>query len=129
MKAGLFVSLFLTIVLSIFAVGILGDGVTKRIKFAKGKHAATVSYSVVRGDRDTYLLGAGSGQTMTVKITSLENNAVFQIENPDGEFLDGAGDGEDSMTWSGTLPDNGDYKIIVGGTRGNASYKLTVSIK
>ncbi len=40
-----------------------------------------------------------------------------------------AGDEDDAMTWSGTLPSSGDYKIIVGGTRGNATYKLTVSIK
>ena len=105
------------------------DGVSKRVKFAKGKHAATVSNSVVRGDRDTYILGASGGQKMMAKITSLEKNAVFQIENPDGEFLDGAGETDDAMTWEGTLPDNGDYKIIVGGTRGNARYQLTVSIR
>lgn len=105
------------------------DGVTKRIRFAKGSSSATISGAVVRGDRDTYIIGAKEGQKMTVKITSLENNAVFQIERPDGEYLANAGDGDDAMSWSGDLPSNGDYKIVVGGTRGNAGYKLTVSIK
>lgn len=105
------------------------DGVTKRIKFAKGKSSTTISYSVIRGDRDTYLLGAKAGQRMSVRITSLEKNAVFQIENPEGAYLENAGDGDDQTTWTGTLPDKGDYKIIVGGTRGNASYKLSVSIR
>jgi hypothetical protein len=105
------------------------DGVTQRIRFSRGSTSATVGNSVVRGDRDTYILGARAGQTMTVAITSLEDNAVFQIENPHGEYLQGAGDGDDATSFSGTLPDKGDYKIIVGGTRGNATYKMTVTIK
>ncbi len=105
------------------------DGVTKRIRFAKGKSSATVSGAVIRGDRDTYVLGAGVGQTMRVRITSLENNAVFQVLDDDGNYLDGAGEEDDATNWSGTLPWKGDYTIIVGGTRGNATYKLTVSIQ
>ena len=66
---------------------------------------------------------------MSVEIASEENNAVFQIERPDGKYLNKAGDGDDAMKWNGPMPANGDYKIIVGGTRGNASYKLTISIK
>lgn len=129
MKIRILLSVLLTFtVLSVAAVT-NADGVTKRIRFAKGKHSASVSNSVIRGDRDTYIAGAGAGQTMTVKITSLENNAVFQIEGPDGEYLDGAGETDDAMTFSGALPEKGDYKIIVGGARGNASYKLTVTIK
>ena len=119
--------------LTLFAFGLAGitsaDGVRKRIKFAKGKSSATVSNSVIRGDLDTYIVGAREGQTMRVRITSLENNAVFQIEGADGSYLSGAGEEDDATTWSGELPASGDNKIIVGGTRGNATYKLTVSIK
>lgn len=129
MKIRILLSVLLTVTVLSLAAVTSADGVTKRIKFAKGKHSATVSNSVVRGDRDTYLAGAGLGQTMTVKITSLEDNAVFQIEAPDGEYLEGAGDGDDAMEFTGELPAKGDYKIIVGGTRGNATYKLTVMIK
>lgn len=105
------------------------DGVTKRIKFAKGKSSATMSGAVVRGDRDTYILGANGGQTMSVDIDAAQNNAVFQITGPDGEFLPDAGQADDATAWSSPLPEDGEYKIIVGGTRGNASYKLTVAIK
>ncbi len=129
MKIRILLSVLLTFTLLSLAAVTSADGVTKRIRFAKGKHSASVSNSVVRGDRDTYIAGAGAGQTMTVKITSLENNAVFQIEGPDGEYLDGAGEMDDAMNFSGVLPAKGDYKIVVGGTRGNASYKLTVTIK
>lgn len=106
-----------------------GDSDEKRISFKAGNSSATVSDAVIRGERSTYVIGAKSGQTMTVKISSLEDNAVFQIETPSGEYLADAGEEDDAMTWSGTLPSSGDYKIIVGGTRGNATYKLTVSIK
>jgi hypothetical protein len=105
------------------------DGITKRIKFAKGKHSAALSNAVVRGDEDTYLTSAKTGQKMTVKITSVEKNAVFFIEKPGGGYLEKAGEGDDQTTWTGTLPRNGDYKITVAGTRGNATYKLIVTIK
>lgn len=119
--------------LTIFAFGLAGitsaDGVRKRLKFAKGRSSATVSGAVIRGDRDTYIVGAGEGQTMRVRITSLEKNAVFQVKDTDGNYLQNAGEEDDTTNWTGELPQTGDYEIIVGGTRGNASYKLTVSIK
>jgi flagellar hook assembly protein FlgD len=128
MKLKIFTLFLLTTVL-LTLTAIASDGVNKRLKFARGKSSTVVSGAVVRGDRDTYRLGAKSGQKMTVKITSTENNAVFQIQDANGNFLAGADEGDDAMRWSGELPSNGDYKIIVGGTRGNAAYKLTVSIK
>ena len=100
-----------------------------RISFGSGGNSATLNGAVVRGDTATYLVTAKEGQTMTVKISSTEDNAVFKIEDSDGEFLEGAGDEDDAKTFKGELPDDGDYKIIVGGTRGNATYKLTVTIK
>ena len=119
--------------IGLFAIGSFGfpsgDGVTKRIKFAKGKSAATISGAVIRGDRDTYILGARGGQSMTVKITSPENNAVFMIKAPHGEYFAGLGEGDDARDATVVLDDNGDYRIIVGGTRGNATYKLIVSIR
>lgn len=101
---------------------------SRRISFAAGESSATVSDSVIRGERSIYVVGAKSGQTMSVEITSLEDNAVFQIKTPGGKFLADAGDGDDATSWDGKLPVSGDYTIIVGGTRGNASFKLTVSI-
>ena len=129
MKIRILLSVLLTVTVLSLAAVTSADGVTKRIKFAKGKHSATVSNSVIRGEVDTYIAGAGAGQTMTVKVTALEDNAAFQIEGPDGEYLDGAGETDDAMEFTGELPAKGDYKIIVGGTRGNATYKLTVMIK
>jgi hypothetical protein len=105
------------------------DGVTSRVQFARGGSSATVKGAVIRGDRDVYIVGANGGQSMSVNISSLERNAVFQIQGPDGNELRGAGETDDAMEWSGVLPASGDYRIIVGGTRGNASYTLRVGIR
>jgi len=106
------------------------QGVKRKIRFAKGTSAATIKGGVVRGDRDRYYIGASKGQKMTVKIKSVEDNAVFQIYfHGEEEALPGAGDGDDATNWSGELPIDNEYVIVVGGTRGNASYTLTVSIK
>ena len=111
------------------SLSVSADGVKKRIRFAKGKHSATTAGSIVRGDSDTYTVAAKKGQKITVKITSPEDNAVFQVKDAGGKFLQGAGEGDDATDWTGNVARAGNYKIIVGGTRGNASYKLSVSIK
>ncbi len=95
-----------------------------RIKFDRGATSRTIKNSVVRGTRDTYLIGANKGQQMNLKITSLENNAVFDVVSPDSKTLQ-----QEATNWSTKLPANGDYQVVVGGTRGNASYELTVEIK
>jgi len=106
------------------------DGVKKKVRFAPGTSATTIRGAVVRGDRDRYYVGAKAGQTMSVKITSSEKNAVFQIYfHGEEESLPGAGDGDDATTWSGKLPIDNEYVLVVGGTRGNATYALTISIK
>ncbi|MCA1626856.1 MAG: hypothetical protein LC742_02685 [Acidobacteria bacterium] len=104
-------------------------GVTRRIRFARGRTTAVLKNSLVRGDVDRYILGARAGQTMTVHITSLENNAVFNLQTPSGKSLEGAGEVDDATDWSGELPESGDYIIEVGGTRGNATYTLEVTIR
>ncbi len=106
------------------------NGIKKKVRFAPGTSSTTIRGAVVRGDRDRYYIGAKAGQTMSVKITSTEKNAVFQIYfHGEEESLPGAGDGDDATTWSGKLPIDNEYVLVVGGTRGNATYALTISIK
>jgi hypothetical protein len=109
---------------------LFAQGVKKKVRFPKGTSSITIRDSVVRGDRDRYYVGAKAGQRMSVKITSTEKNAVFQIYfHGEEESLPGAGDGDDATSWSRELPIDNEYVIVVGGTRGNASYALTISIK
>ena len=119
------VSLLVLLTTTVFA-----DGVKKKVRFARGTSSTTIRGVVIRGDRDRYYVSAKKGQTMSVKITSRENNAVFQIYfSGEQESLPGAGETDDATNWSGRLTDNNEYVIVVGGTRGNASYTLTIAIR
>ncbi len=67
---------------------------------------------------------------MNVKVEAVEDNAAFQISAPgEGQFLPGAGEEDDAKSWEGELPASGKYTIVVGGIRGNATYKLKVCIE
>jgi len=112
------------------------------IRFARGASGAEVAGGVVRGQRALFSLEASAGQTLTVRITAPEGNAVFQIWRPgavprrqdgmaavDGTALPGAGEGEDARSWTGRLPASGAYLIVVGGTRGNAEFRLSVTVR
>jgi len=117
-------------ILALLLSSAFADGVKKKVRFAPGTSSATIRGAVVRGDRDRYYVSAKKGQTMSVKITSREKNAVFQIySSGEQESLPGAGETDDATNWSRRLTDDNEYVIVVGGTRGNASYTLTISIK
>lgn len=97
---------------------------TQRVEFAPGTSSTVVSNAVVRGDRDLYVLKAQESQVMVLSITAVEDNAVFDLVSPDGKVLVQEGTEEEMV-----LPETGDYQVIVGGTRGNASYDLTIAVR
>ena len=115
----------------------------KPIFFATGSSSGTAGGRVVRGARDLYSVKATVGQTLTVTLTTPDDNAVFQIYEPGttvgrdtdgllefhGNALHGAAAGEDTTRWSGRLPKSGTYLIVVAGTRGNARYSMDVKIE
>ncbi len=97
----------------------------RRIEFVPGASTATVSSSVVRGDRAIYVLRGDRGQTMSVTIDSSQEQggASFDVISPNGEILSSG-----ATSFRQALPQSGDYRIIVGGSRGNASFSMMVSI-
>jgi len=99
-------------------------GITTVVKFKKGGTSATYKNAVIRGERNKYLLGASAGQVMSVSISSLENNAVFDIQSPSGKAVV-----SEVRDWSGQLSEKGRYRIIVGGTRGNATYTVRFAVR
>lgn len=115
----------------------------RSIFFPRGATGGTVGGHVLRGNRDLYSLIAGKGQTLTVTITAPDDNAVFQIYEPDtkiqrdpagvlefvGKALPEATDGDDTTRWSGRLPRAGTYLIVIGSTRGNARYSIDVKVE
>ena len=101
------------------------DAKTRRIRFGRGRTTVVLKGTIVRGTDDRYQLRARVGQTMSVHITSVENNADFEIFAPrSGRSLAGV-----SNDWSGELPRSGDYTIVVYSERGNAEYTLEVTVR
>jgi hypothetical protein len=95
----------------------------KRIQFKPGTNSALLTNAVVRGDRDVYLLKANKGQRLHGLITSVENNAVIDVLAPSGKVIR-----QEVTKIDMLLPSTGDFQVIVGGTRGNASYRLKIGI-
>lgn len=102
----------------------VADQPGQQVQFDPGTSGTTLENSVIRGERDLYILGAQGGQIMTLDLYALEDNAVFDVISPDGSLLV-----RESTYEEMTLPQTGDYQIIVGGTRGNATYSLDVAIE
>jgi hypothetical protein len=94
-----------------------------RLKFKPGTQSTTLENAVVRGTRDIYLLKAKAGQRMRLQITSLEKNAVFDLLAPGGEVIR-----QEATQADLRLPSAGEFQVVVGGTRGNAGYRLNVKI-
>jgi len=124
----------LTILLVVLMLGTVtvtfADGVRKRIKFPRGSSSTVINNAVLRDEIDQYILNARAGQRMKVDISSVEDNASFQITRPDNtQLLPGASFDDDAKHWNGELPETGDYVIEVAPTRGNATYRLRVEIR
>lgn len=114
-----------SILLATVTLATAQSGTTRRVRFPKGRTTTVLKGAIVRGTEDRYILRAGRGQTMTVRLTSVEDNAVFEVFAPNsGRSMAGAG-----TDWTGELPRAGDYTIVVSGTRGNATYTLEITIR
>ena len=115
----------------------------KPIFFARGSSSGTVGGHVLRAERAIYSLKAAAGQTLTVTLTTPDDNVAFQIYEPDiaigrdadgllefkGKPLQGADEGQDATRWHGRLPRTGTYLIAIGSTRGNARYSMDVKVE
>ncbi|MGB3265634.1 MAG: hypothetical protein WBA89_16945 [Microcoleus sp.] len=95
----------------------------QQIKFKRGASSAEVKGGVARGEVMIYLIRAKQGQTMNIEIQSVEGNAVFKVVDPNTNAV-----AEGEKSWSGKLPQTGQYQVVVGTERGGASYTLSVAI-
>lgn len=100
------------------------DTTAHRLAFSKQRRVALVEGSIIRGERDTFVMRAQRGQIMSVSISALEDNAVFELHSPTGEIIK-----TEANSWHGTLPHTGDYRIVVGGMWGNTSYRMQIRIR
>ena len=121
-------TILLVVLMLATATVTFAEGVRKRIKFARGRTSTVINNAVLRDEVDEYILTARAGQKMKVDISSVEDNASFEIVGPDKTQLPRAGFDDDARHWTGELPQSGDYVIEVAPTRGNATYRLKVEI-
>jgi hypothetical protein len=109
---------------------ILAEAPPQCIQFARGRSMAILKGAVLRGERARYLLRARAGQSIMVRVTSVEGNAVFSLYPPGrSRPLPGTEENADATHWTGTLPRSGDYRLQIGATRGNATYDLRVTVR
>ena len=94
-----------------------GNNVERKIKFAKGKSAATVKDSIAdRNTTHSWIVGAKAGQTMTVVFTSARKDVDFCISYPNGGMDD------DSCTkrkWTIDPTEDGNYTFMIDSKREN----------
>ncbi|MEW5938894.1 MAG: LysM peptidoglycan-binding domain-containing protein [Chloroflexota bacterium] len=98
-----------------------------RINFAAGATTTTVTGTAPAGVTPVrYLVNAGQGQVMTVKLTAAANSANVAIYAPNGSALKQA---DLNPTWSGTLPAAGDYRIEVTNALGSGAPPVTFTLE
>src|SRR2546425_9566898 len=104
----------------------------ERVKFPHGRTSTVLRGRILGFDTKDYLIGAKAGQTMTVRLSSLNQYTDFVVYSINGR----ATDMNETTEWSERLSETGDYTIRVlimreGARRKGAaaSYKLSVSIR
>jgi hypothetical protein len=115
---------------------------TERVAFPAGASGTAIEGSITGRESVSYLLGASAGQTMSVRLTSANTSAYFNVYEP------GRGPGDEALAVSeitgpmvpemnrfeGVLPASGDYLVSVYLYRNaarageTANYTLEVSI-
>ena len=114
---------------AVSAQNMSGTVVTKEIRFAKGKHEATVTGIAKYGMSYVYKLGANAGQTIDVELVGKSPELIFSLMAPPPD--------EDTIstmvkTYNGELPMNGKYMIVVVNNdekAGSVPFTLKVKIK
>jgi hypothetical protein len=97
----------------------------RRLQFKRGTSSTTVQGKASIALPDTYLLGARAGQVMTVQLTAARKSVRFLVMSPTTRSLVA----DNARTWTGTLPETGDYTILVDADEQGGTYSMTITIK
>jgi hypothetical protein len=99
------------------------------VQFEAGSSSTSISGGMLRGETGpVYDLVATAGQRIDISITSLEENASFDVLTPSGEVLLSE-IGVQGFDFSASLPETGQYLITTNALRGNVSFTLDISIR
>ena len=97
----------------------------RRLRFPAGATSAVAEGRATLGFGDTYLVGARAGQQMTLRLAAANKSVTLIVMTPNAKALLA----DNVTTWSGTLPESGDYRILIDADERGGAYKLTVSIR
>ena len=101
-----------------------------RIQFKQGAHSAALAGNLRGRQQMIYVVAAKKDQRMTLNLESASAEALtLRVKNP--ENIQVGIDQNGTNSWSGALPETGDYTIFVirGSDAGASYYSLTVSIR
>ena len=98
---------------------------SRRVQFRRGASATTVTGNVSLALPDTLVVGARAGQTMSVQLTGPRRAVRFMLMT--AKTTTSLAD--NTTSWSGTLPETGDYLILVEADEKPSNYSLTITIK
>lgn len=104
-----------------------GATTTKRVRFGKGESGTELSGSLPPGSSTRYVLHAGNGQNLYVRVAAKGPDISYRIFHPHGSFL------LDQMTsakdYRGQLWQPGDHVIeVINPGDSNASYTVIFGI-
>jgi len=123
------------LILMLLSVSSIAWAPSKRVKFPPGRTTVVLKGRTTGGPSESggmepisYTLRARKGQTMTLHLTSAKKNAVFGLYAPGMDLVEGA---QSVADWSGTLPKNGDYEIIVfpQDEKTNTTFTLEITVR
>ena len=101
----------------------------ERIRFARGASSAQLNGYMAHGGTKRYVLGASAGQEMSVTVSSLMAQVGFSISAPSGTMWLSEPLGAD--VWLSaltiTLPESGDYTVILNTPWANGSTQYNIS--
>ena len=98
---------------------------SRRVQFRRGSSSTTLQGRVSIALPDTLIVGARAGQVMTVQLTSPRKSARFMLMTSRTTMSLA----DNTTSWTGTLPETGDYLILVEADDKGATYSMTITIK
>jgi uncharacterized protein YraI len=98
----------------------------ERVSFGQNSTLASISDQFIGTGSHTYRFNARQGQTFTL----IRHRGPFpQIQAPDGSALVQVAGDENRPSWTGTLAQGGDYKVILESNFRGYKYSFDVQIK
>ena len=108
-----------------------GKAEPKRIEFKPGTNSTVINDKVHGTEEAEYVLSAKKGQKLIIHMTSTpRKSSVFDLKAPNNADLGLEYDA--NYDYTGTLPETGDYLIIVARpttSPGTSTYRLTITVR